>query len=91
MGICFPLFFVVIKYASHNYYRHPLKLSLIFGIIAIFLTSLIFVCYSLIKYGDLSYFQYLKDFIDFSAAGNIEIVYFIRAKNIKKSLRKKNF
>ena len=77
VGICFPLFFVVIKYGSHNYYRHPLKLSLIFGNIAIFLTSLIFVCYSLIKYGDLSYFQNLKDFIDFSAAGNIEIVYFI--------------
>ena len=73
VGVCFPLFFVVIKYGSDKYYRHPLKLSLIFGIIAIFLTCIIFVCYSLIKYRDLSYFENLKNFIDFSEAENREI------------------
>jgi drug/metabolite transporter (DMT)-like permease len=77
VGVCFPLFFVVIKYGSDKYYRHPLKLSLIFGIIAIFLTCIIFICYSLIKYRNLSYFENLKDFIDFSEAGKSEIVYFI--------------
>ena len=67
VGVCFPLFFVVIRYGSQKYYTHPLKLTLIFGLFGIILTLLGFFIYSFVKYGDLNYF---KNLIDFSVAKN---------------------
>ena len=67
VGVCFPLFFVVIRYGSQKYYTHPLKLTFIFGLFGIILTLLGFFIYSFVEYGELNYF---KNLIDFSVAKN---------------------
>ena len=62
----------------NQYYISPLILSLLFGIISIFLTSIAFIISSLIKYNDLSIFNNL---VDFSETKNevIVIIYIILA------------
>ena len=61
-GVIFSLLIVLIKYMINQYYISPLILSLLFGLISIFLTSFAFIISSLIKYNDLSIFNNLVDF-----------------------------
>ena len=77
-GVIYSLFIVLIKYMINQYYISPLILSLLFGIISIFLTSIAFIISSLIKYNDLSIFNNL---VDFSETKNevIVIIYIILA------------
>ena len=56
-GILNTLLIVIIKYLTEKYYISPLKISLNFGIIAIFFNCIGFIIYSLIKYHDFSYFN----------------------------------
>ena len=74
-GLCFSLFFVLIKSLTHLYNVSPFKISLSFGLLTITYTTLLFAIYSLVKYHDLSYF---KDCIDFSNIENkIYIIVYI--------------
>ena len=77
-GVIYSLFIVLIKYMINQYYISPLILSLLFGLISIFLTSFAFIISSLIKYNDLSIFNNL---VDFSETENkvIVIIYIILA------------
>ena len=71
----YSLFIVIIKYIIEKYYISPLKISLLFGIIALFINCIGYIVYSLIKFQDLSYF---KDLFDFSKGENIiEIIIYI--------------
>ena len=56
-GILNTLLIVIIKYLTEKYYISPLKISLNFGIIAIFFNCIGFIIYSLVKYHDFSYFN----------------------------------
>ena len=79
-GINFSLFLVLIKYIIEKYYIHPLKISLLIGIISLFFTCIVFIIYSLIKYNDLSYFN---DWFDFSKEKNkFTIIIFIILYNL---------
>ena len=73
-GFSYSLFLVVIKYMTQKYYISPFKLSLIFGILSIIFTCIIFIFFSLIKYHDLSYFN---NIIDFSEVKNKEIIIYL--------------
>ena len=66
-AICYSLFLVLIKYITHTYYISPLKMSFIFGLISVGFIFFGFMIYSLIEFGDLSYF---KDSLDFSEVDN---------------------
>ena len=61
-GIIYPLYLVIIKYLIEIYYISPLKISLIIGIISLFLNCIGYIIYSLIEYNDLSYFNEIFDF-----------------------------
>ena len=63
IGIITPLFLVIIKYILEKYYISPLKISFFVGIIALFVSCIGYIIYSLIKFKDLNYFT---DFFDFS-------------------------
>ena len=66
-GIIYPLYLVIIKHLIEKYYISPLKISLIIGIISLFLNCIGYIIYSLIEYNDLSLF---KDIFDFSKEYN---------------------
>ena len=66
-GIIYPLYLVIIKHLIEKYYISPLKISLIIGIISLFINCIGFIIYSLIEYNDLSLF---KDIFDFSKEYN---------------------
>ena len=66
-AICYSLFLVMIKYLAQVYYISPLKIGLLYSILAIIFSSFGFIIYSLIKYHDLSYFN---NCIDFSQVDN---------------------
>ena len=61
-GILYPLIYVLIKYLTEKYYISPLKISFLFGIIAVSLNTVGSIIYSLIKYHDFSYFNDCFDF-----------------------------
>ena len=60
----------------NQYYISPLILSLLFGLISIFLTSFAFIISSLIKYNDLSIFNNLVDFSEIDNKATV-IIYTI--------------
>ena len=62
----------------NQYYISPLILSLLFGLISIFLTSFAFIISSLIKYNDLSIFNNLVDFSETDNKATV-IIYIIFA------------
>ena len=66
-GFIYPLFIVIIKYVSEKYYLSPLKLSLLFGILATIIDCIGYIIYSLIKFHNFSYFN---DCFDFSQVEN---------------------
>ena len=66
-GILYSLFLVIINYLVEKYYMSPLKISLIIGIISLFVNCFGYIIYSLVKYNDLSYFE---DCINLSRAEN---------------------
>ena len=75
-GILYSLFLVIFKYIIEKYYISPLKICLLFGIIALFINCFGYIIYSLIKYNNLNIF---KDCLDFSQVENkfISILYII--------------
>ena len=77
-GVIYSLFIVLIKYMINQYYISPLILSLLFGLISIFLTSFAFIISSLIKYNDLSIFNNLVDFSETDNKATV-IIYIIFA------------
>ena len=84
-GIMFSLFYVLIKYLVEKYYISPLKISLITGILALFLDCIVSIIYSLIRYHDLSY---LKNAFDFSQEENkFKISIYIILYNLFKLLQ----
>ena len=56
------LFSVTIKYISEKYYISPIKIGLLIGIIKLFINFILYIIYSLIEFGDFSFF---KDSFDF--------------------------
>ena len=72
-GLCFSLFFVLIKSLTHLYNVSPFKISLSFGLLTITYTTLLFAIYSLVKYHDLSYFNLL-----FHILSIYNIIFYIR-------------
>ena len=81
----FSLFYVLIKYLVEKYYISPLKISLITGILALFLDCIVSIIYSLIRYHDLSY---LKNAFDFSQEENkFKISIYIILYNLFKLLQ----
>ena len=62
IGIMQSLFSVTIKYISEKYYISPIKIGLLIGIIKLFINFILYIIYSLIEFGDFSFF---KDSFDF--------------------------
>ena len=75
-SVGYSLFLVLIKHVIHVYYISPLKLSLIFGSIALGFIFFGFLAYSLIQYHDFTFF---KESFDFSYVENkfVLSLYFI--------------
>ena len=71
----YSLALILIKYLYEKYYISPFISSLLFGIICILITCLIFTIYSYIEYHDLSYFN---DCLDFSQSENkVKIIVYL--------------
>ena len=67
-GILYSLFLVIIKFMIEKYYLSPLKVSLLFGILSLFINCIGYILYSLIVYNN---FNYFKECFDFSQVDNI--------------------